>query len=81
MEASANLQYLKKASYDDLLRLVQVANQFESYILIESDTFSVNIKSMLALSILPFLTGELRVKAYGPDAQAAIQSTKDLLRT
>jgi phosphotransferase system HPr-like phosphotransfer protein len=79
MEVNAKLQCVKNLSYDKVLQLVHGANKYESYILIESERLSINVKGLLALSTLPSLKGELSIRAYGVDAQDAIDFTSSLL--
>jgi|GEM_PF-5176524 len=76
MKASANLHQMRKLSYEKLLDFVYEANKYESYILLESEAISINVKSLMAVSSLPFIKGEVLVKASGPDAQSAIEFAK-----
>ncbi len=62
------------------MQFVDVANQFESEIMVSNDKTSVNGKSIMQISMLAATCGtRLKVKADGPDAQAALDALRELV--
>lgn len=62
------------------MQFVDVANQFESEIMVSNDKTSVNGKSIMQISMLAATCGtRLVIKAEGPDAQAALDALRQLI--
>jgi phosphocarrier protein len=62
------------------MQFVDVANRFESEITVSNDTTSVSGKSIMQISMLAATYGtRLKVKAEGPDAQAALGALRELV--
>ena len=61
-------------------KLVAQASRFESEVLIERDNRKVNAKSIMGVMMLAATRGtSLRLKATGPDADAALASLTTLI--
>lgn len=61
-------------------KLVALASQFQSEILLEKDDRQVNGKSIMGVMMLAAARGsELRLRADGPDAQAAVEALVQLI--
>ena len=61
-------------------KLVQVANRFESEILIRKDGKEANAKSIMAVMMLAAARGSaIEVSACGPDEQPALQALAELI--
>ncbi len=59
---------------------VQIANQYESEIIIESDGEEVNGKSIMGLMLLAAEKGRtLKLKANGPDEEKILEALKKLI--
>jgi phosphocarrier protein len=62
--------------------LVQVANEYESTVMVEKNGVEANGKSIMGLLLLAATQGtEIIVKAEGPDALAALQAVGTLIDT
>ena len=60
---------------------VQMANEFESSIWLESDNRKMNAKSLLGIMSLGIVTGStITLSAVGPDAEAAVNALDALLQ-
>jgi phosphotransferase system HPr-like phosphotransfer protein len=79
MEASTHIQAVKKLSYAQLTQLNELAGSFDSYILLESEHVKINLKSILALSILTKYKGNAHIRALGEDAREAVNVVGDFL--
>ena len=59
---------------------VQVANRFDSQILVQTGTKTINAKSIMGVMTLDFEKGsQMNVTATGDDEQEAIQGIRELL--
>ena len=59
---------------------VDISNQFQSEVTVSNDETSVDGKSIMQMSMLAAICGtKLRIKAQGPDAQAALDALKVLV--
>ena len=66
----------KQATY-----FVQMANEFESNIWLESDNRKMNAKSLLGIMSMGIITGTtVTLSAMGPDAEAAVNALEALLQ-
>jgi phosphotransferase system HPr (HPr) family protein len=74
MEVSTYVDVIRNLSYEKLLKLVKLADRFESYIIVETDTMKINLKSILSLSMLSHCKGKMMIRANGQDAKEAIKA-------
>ncbi|MDQ0338830.1 phosphotransferase system HPr-like phosphotransfer protein [Caldalkalibacillus uzonensis] len=74
MEVVTEISPVKKLNYQQLIQLSSIANRFASYIVIKKETFEVNAKSILALSVLPTIEGKYEIIAFGKDAKEAVDT-------
>ncbi|MFZ4452403.1 HPr family phosphocarrier protein [Salibacterium aidingense] len=78
LETTATI-YLKEKSYFDKLKTVaSQANQYESYIVLETDSKTVNGKSILGLSSFLTPSESVTLRAVGHDSKQAVQDIKQL---
>ncbi|MFC5712944.1 HPr family phosphocarrier protein [Thalassorhabdus alkalitolerans] len=74
MEASAslNIEGKEKVCYERILQLVQTANQFDSYIVLETSTTVINCKSLISTSAFLKAQDKITIRAVGRDSQEAV---------
>lgn len=70
----------QEMNYPTILRLMETANQFQSYILIERNQERVNAKSLLGLSTLNGFQGEVVLHAVGRDSFVALNELQAILK-
>ncbi len=64
------------------MKFVDIANRYDSEILVSNDNASVDGKSIMQMSMLAATYGtKLKVKAEGPDAREAIDALRQLVET
>ena len=62
------------------MQFVDVANRFQSDIVVSNDQTKVDGKSIMNISMLAATCGtKLRVRAEGPDAQQAVEALRELV--
>ncbi|WP_026672019.1 HPr family phosphocarrier protein [Alkalihalobacterium bogoriense] len=61
-----------KLNHQRILQLVTKANQFNSYILIQFDTKTLNAKSLLSACALHGVSGPIRLQVHGDDSNQAL---------
>jgi phosphocarrier protein len=62
------------------MQFVDIANRFDSDIIVSNDQTSIDGKSIMQISMLAATCGtKLRIKAEGPDSQEAIEALRELV--
>ncbi|SFJ25492.1 HPr family phosphocarrier protein [Thermoflavimicrobium dichotomicum] len=81
VERTAQCQIASSINLAMVIQFVKKANQFNSYILIETDKSTVNAKSLLAMCLLvpSFINCTVTLRALGTDAEIALAYLKDML--
>lgn len=74
MEATANFFLSKKINRAKILEVVNTADQFQSYILFQKDQKKFNAKSILSVSTLYGMKGDIVLHAHGEDSEIALDA-------
>ena len=62
------------------MQFVDVANQFESEVVVSNDEYDVDGKSIMQMSMLAAVCGtKLKIKAQGKDARETIKALRELV--
>ncbi|WP_018923495.1 HPr family phosphocarrier protein [Salsuginibacillus kocurii] len=80
-EASITLQVDERTFSENLTKIAKQTNQFDSYILFESNGQTVNGKSILGLSSFMTPSRSVILRAVGEDSKEAVEEIKKLLLT
>lgn len=80
MELTSPCNIPSRIDLAKVLRFVETADQFNSYILIEADETTVNAKSILGMCMLAsgFINGTALLRISGADAEIALEHLKNL---
>ncbi|MDQ0299315.1 phosphotransferase system HPr (HPr) family protein [Salibacterium salarium] len=81
METTATIHLEEKSFFDKLMTVAKQANQYESYIVLESNSKTVNGKSILGLSSFLKPSEFITLRAVGTDSKQAVQSIQQLFVT
>lgn len=72
MESTTRCLLAENLNRDKVFQLVNVANQFESHILIELNRRKFNAKSLLSVGVLHGANGLISFHASGEDSETAL---------
>ncbi|SFL73294.1 HPr family phosphocarrier protein [Salibacterium qingdaonense] len=78
LESTATIQLEEKTYFDNLKMVARRANRYESYIVLESESKTVNGKSILGLSSFLRPSENVTLRAIGHDSRQAVQDIKHL---
>ncbi|SEM90645.1 HPr family phosphocarrier protein [Lihuaxuella thermophila] len=80
MELTSPCKIPQKIDLTKVLRFVETADQFNSYIVIETNDTTINAKSVLGMCMLAsgFINGPALLRTYGADADLALEQLKKL---
>ncbi len=73
------VQMEEKMYYEKLLTIVREANQFQSYIVFETNDVVINGKSLISVSTFLKQNNQMTVRAVGNDAKDAVEAIKKLI--
>ncbi|MFD2704550.1 HPr family phosphocarrier protein [Salibacterium lacus] len=78
LESTATIQLEEKTYFDNVKMVASRANRYESYIVLESESKTVNGKSILGLSSFLSPSENVTLRAIGHDSRQAVQDIKHL---